>query len=51
MNGLAEGEAKGLALGKVEEKINIAKKLKSQGIPINVIITATGLSKEDIENL
>lgn len=37
--------------GKIEEKINIAKSLKENGIPIDIIIKATGLSKDEIEQL
>lgn len=52
---LKEGMAKGLAQGKVEgekkKQIEIAKKLLELEIPIEKIITATGLSKEEIEKL
>ena len=36
---------------KKEEKENVAKKLLQQKIDINVIIHATGLTKEEIEKL
>jgi predicted transposase/invertase (TIGR01784 family) len=45
--GLAEGEVKGLAKGKAE----IAQNLKSMGISIEQIATATNLTIEEIENL
>jgi predicted transposase/invertase (TIGR01784 family) len=45
--GLAEGIEKGLAEGKIE----IAKNLLKSNIPINIIITSTGLTKEEIEKL
>lgn len=37
--------------GEIERSIEIAKSLRKQGIPSDVIIKATGLSKEEIENL
>jgi len=37
--------------GRKEEKIEIAKKLVSTGMPIDEISSITGLPKEDIENL
>jgi predicted transposase/invertase (TIGR01784 family) len=45
--GLAEGEAKGLAEGKLE----IAKKLKSHGMPFDQISEITNLSIEEIEKI
>lgn len=41
----------GMHYGKMEEKTEIAKKLKNQGIEIEIIMTATGLTKEEIEKL
>ena len=41
----------GLKEGREEEKIQIARSLKLQGVSIDVIIKATGLSKSDIEEL
>lgn len=41
----------GMHYGKMEEKTEIAKKLKKQGIEIEIIMTATGLTKEEIEKL
>lgn len=37
--------------GKKEEKLEIAKNLKKQGIEIEIIIKATGLSREEVESL
>jgi predicted transposase/invertase (TIGR01784 family) len=42
-----DGELK----GKIEGKIEIAKNLKRMGLNVEQIIEATGLSKEEIENL
>ena len=52
---LEEGEVigikKGFEKGKKNEAIKIAKSLRSQNIPIEVVIKATGLSIEEIEML
>ena len=37
--------------GREERTIEIAKELKNNGIPIEVIMQSTGLSKKEIENL
>ena len=57
--GLAEGEArgearglaKGEAKGKAAERILIAKALKGQGVAIETIAAATGLSAREIAEL
>ena len=53
--GLAEGEARGLAKGeakgKAAERILIAKALKGQGVAIETIAAATGLSAQEIARL
>lgn len=49
--GRAEGEAKGEAKGRKEEAVLIAKNLLKQGIFVEIISNATGLSKEQIEKL
>ena len=53
--GLAEGEARGLAKGeakgKAAERILIAKALKGQGVAIETIAAATGLSAREIAEL
>lgn len=45
---IQEGEAKGKAEGKKEEKMNIAKQMKSDGINSEIISKYTGLSEEEI---
>ena len=37
--------------GKIEEKIEIATNLLKAGVSIEIVINATGLSKEQIEKL
>ena len=57
--GLAEGLAKGLEKGRAEGMIEggekkareIAGKMKSNGIPVDVIMQMTGLSEEEISSL
>ncbi|MFK7799368.1 MAG: Rpn family recombination-promoting nuclease/putative transposase [Aureispira sp.] len=49
--GRAEGKEEGIKQGREKEKIQIALNLKKQGIGIEVIVAATGLSKEEIEQL
>ena len=53
--GLAEGLAEGLEQGKAEGESlkakEIAKSLKSMGIPLDTIIQSTGLTAEEIEQL
>ncbi len=49
--GRAEGKAEGRAEGRAEEKISIARQMKADGVPTEVIMKYTQLSKEDIEQL
>ena len=53
--GLAEGEAIGMEKGRTEgeaiAKQEMAKSLKSQGVPTDVIAKASGLTTEEIERL
>ena len=49
--GLKKGLEKGLEKGKIEGKIEVAKALKQKNISIEIIIEATGLTKEDIEKI
>ena len=49
--GIAKGEKLGLAKGKEEEKKEIAKKLKSTGMPIFQIAEITELTEKEIEEL
>jgi len=46
-----EGIEKGRKEGKKEEKNEIAKRLYKEGVDINLISKATGLTKEEIEKL
>ena len=52
---LAEGKAKGLAEGEArgrsERDHEIAKNLRAIGLPLEQIIRATGLSKEEVQRL
>ena len=49
--GLEEGRAKGKAEGEKVKQIEIAKKMKSMNIDIEVISKSTDLTKEEIEKL
>jgi predicted transposase/invertase (TIGR01784 family) len=49
--GLAEGLAKGRAEGRAEEKISNAKKMKAEGVGIDLISKVTGLSKKEISRI
>jgi predicted transposase/invertase (TIGR01784 family) len=49
--GIDIGMEKGIEKGALNEKIEIAKNLKSMGLPIQDISKATGLSEEEIENI
>lgn len=49
--GIIQGKIEGKVEGKEEEKKEIAKKLLELEIPIDDIIKATGLNKEEIEQL
>ena len=49
--GKEEGRREGKIEGKIEEKRAVAKKLLEIGVEISKIIEATGLNKEEIENL
>jgi predicted transposase/invertase (TIGR01784 family) len=53
--GLAEGRAEGLeegrAEGRAEEKLEIAKNMKADGQPLDLIAKFTGLTIEEIEKL
>ena len=48
---ITEGEEKGRAEGKIEEKIDIARNMKTDGVDPKVIAKYTGLSPEEIERL
>ena len=49
--GLEQGRAEGLAEGEKKAKIEIALQLKEQGLPVEAIVTCTGLSIEEIQML
>ena len=49
--GLEQGIEQGIAKGSKNERIEIAKKLLKEKVDIKIIISATGLSKEEIEEL
>ena len=49
--GREEGEAIGMEKGKKLEKLETARNLKSLGVPIETIATATGLSTDEINSL
>ena len=46
--GLARGRAEGRAEGEYAKAMNIARELKSEGLPLALIIKCTGLSADDI---
>lgn len=52
---LRTAEEKGIKKGKEEgikkEKMETVKRLKNENIPIDIIIKATGLTKEEIEQI
>jgi predicted transposase/invertase (TIGR01784 family) len=48
---IQEGEVKGKAQGQKEEKMHIAKQMKTDGINSEVISKYTGLSEEEIAAL
>ena len=49
--GISIGRNEGISLGAQQAKLETAKVLKSAGIEINLIISSTGLSPEEIEKL
>ncbi|MEQ8540198.1 MAG: Rpn family recombination-promoting nuclease/putative transposase [Coleofasciculus sp. D1-CHI-01] len=49
--GRLEGLEEGMEQGKQQEKINIARILKQQGTDLDTITAATGLTREEIEQL
>jgi predicted transposase/invertase (TIGR01784 family) len=50
-DGLAEGRAKGMAKGANAEKIETAKRLLTIGASHDLIMTATGLTEQEIASL
>lgn len=63
LEGLAEGRAEGEAIGRAEGRaegevagfakaqLEMAKNLKSMGIPTDIIVKTTGMSEEEISRL
>lgn len=49
--GLAKGRAEGMIEGEEKKAREIAGKMKSNGIPVDVIMQMTGLSEEEISSL
>ena len=49
--GMQEGMRKGMQQGISERNIEIAKNLVKLGMPLQQIIAATGLTKEEVEKL
>ena len=49
--GLAKGRAEGLAKGRAEERIEIARNMKADGMSIELIQKYSGLSPEEIAQL
>ena len=50
-NAEEKGIAKGLAKGKKDKTVEIAKKLLEMNMPIDAIMKATGLSMKEVKNL
>ena len=48
--GLKDGRKEGLKDGKKEGKLDVAKNMLSDGLPIDRVVKLTGLSKEEILN-
>ncbi|MFV0506140.1 MAG: hypothetical protein ACK5L5_05440, partial [Bacteroidales bacterium] len=51
IKGRKEGREEGRIKGKEEGKIEMAKKLLQSGVAIEIIMTSSGLSKDEIEKL
>lgn len=49
--GMQKGIEKGIEKGRQEEKLQIARKMKEQGLDSELIAQCSGLSVEDIERL
>ncbi len=46
-----QGEARGEARGKAEGKAEVAKAMLKNGLPVEMVMSCTGLSKEEVEAL
>ncbi|TDX51518.1 putative transposase/invertase (TIGR01784 family) [Orenia marismortui] len=49
--GIKLGEKRGIEKGRIKEKIETAKNLLNMGLEIEQVVKATGLKKEEVENL
>ena len=49
--GFEKGIEKGIEKGMQEEKLNIARQMKANGIPTHTIAACTGLDTEEINRL
>lgn len=49
--GRVEGRAEGRAEGRVEEQLKIARTMKTNGLPVDLIVLSTGLTPEEVEAL
>lgn len=49
--GKQKGMQKGIEKGMQEEKLNIARQMKANGIPTHTIAACTGLDTEEINRL
>ncbi|GIX43206.1 MAG: hypothetical protein KatS3mg129_2939 [Leptospiraceae bacterium] len=47
--GLQKGKLEGLQEGQLKAKIETAKKMKKEGLSIDLIVKITGLSKKDLK--
>lgn len=49
--GIKEGIKEGIEKGRIESKIDIAKNLLKQNVSIDIVMSATGLTEEEVKNL
>lgn len=49
--GMSEGMAKGMAQGRAEERVETARKMKADGLPIEMIEKYSGMSADEIKAL
>ena len=49
MSVIRTGREEGLAKGRAEEKARIAKALLETGVPLETIVSCTGLSEEEVQ--
>ena len=47
--GMVEGKAEGKMEGQVEGKLEVAKKLILLGVPLEIVMESTGLTREEVE--